>query len=101
MRLLANFYQQQEDRHKIVISARRNTVHNGEILKFTRLKRTPFNMDNGHSFVACPEAQTRIHCLPLLFTDTGYLRAVYFPCNNHVLIVDIAHCSNNDRFLLV
>ena len=83
----------------MLISARRNTVYNGEFLKFTRLIRTPFNMDNGHFLF--PKAHTRIHCLPLLFTDAGYLRAVYFPCNNHELIVDIVHCSNNDRFLWV
>ena len=47
----------------------------------------------------CPEAQTLIHCQPLLFTDIGYLRTVYFSCHNHVLILDIVHCSNNERFL--
>ena len=44
----------------------------------------------------CPEAQT---LLTLLFTDTGYLHTVSFPYHYHVLIVDILHCSNSDRFL--
>ena len=54
-------------------------------------------MDNGHFFVS---RGTNSHTLltPAIYTDTVYLRAVYFPCNNHVLIVDILHCSNNDRF---
>ena len=41
----------------------------------------------------CLEEQTLIHCQPLLLTDTDYTRTNYFPCHNHVLTVDIVHCS--------
>ena len=37
---------------------------------------------------------TRLHHLEDVAT-------VYCPCHNHVLILDIVHCSNNDRFLWV
>ena len=57
--------------------------------------RTPINTDTMDTFL-CPEAQT---LSTLLFTGTGYLRTVCFPCHNHVLFVDILHCPNNDRFL--
>ena len=89
------------DRHKILIYARRNIrlirtpVYNGQFLKFSLLIRTPDNTDTMDTFL-CPEAQT---LSTLLFTGTGYLRTVYFPCHNHVLVVDILHCPNNDRFL--
>ena len=84
----------------MLISGRRNTrliqtpVYNGLFLIFTCLIRTPVNADN--------EAQTLIHCQPLLLTNTAdYLGTDYFPCQNHLLVVDIVHCSNNDRFLWV
>ena len=35
------------------------------------------------------------------FTDTSYVRTVYFHCDNYVLVVDIVSCSNNARFLRV
>ena len=91
-----------QEGHKILISARRNTrvlrtlVYNEQFLKFTRSKRTPVNVDNGQFSVS--RGTNSPHCQSLLFTDTGYLRAVYFPCYSHVLIVDIVHCSRNDRF---
>ena len=50
-----------EDRHKILISARRNTrpVYNGQFLKFTRsLIRTPLKMDNGHFSVSRTNSHT-------------------------------------------
>ena len=57
--------------------------------------RTPITTDTMDTFL-CPEAQT---LSTLLFTGTGSLRTVYFPCHNHVPFVDILHCSNNGRFL--
>ena len=48
----------------------------------------------------CPEAQTLMHCQPLLVADIDYLRTDYFPCHNHVLIVDIVNSSNNDTISL-
>ena len=33
--------------------------------------------------------------------DTGFPRTFYFPSHNHMLIVEIERCSNNDRFLWV
>ena len=89
------------DTQKILIYARRNIclirtpVYNGQFLKFTLLIRTPDNADTMDTFL-CPEAQT---LSTLLFTGTGYLPTVYFPCHNHVLFVNILHCPNNDRFL--
>ena len=45
----------------------------------------------------CPESPSLVYRLTH-FTDTGYLRTVYFQC---MLIVNIVSCSNNERFLQI
>ena len=90
----------------MLISARRNTrliqtpVYNGLFLKFTCLIRTPVNADNGHFSVS---RGTNSHTLatPATYGHCRLSTHRLFPCQNHVLIVDIVHCSNNDRFLWV
>ena len=52
-------------------------------------------MDNGHVSVS---RITNTHISSTRFTDTEYLRTDYFHC---VLIINIASCSNNERFLRV
>ena len=63
-------------------------------LKLTRFMRTAVNTDNRHFSLS---RVTNSHLLSTRFTDTGYLRTVFF----YVIIVDIVSCSNKDRFLRV
>ena len=56
-------------------------------------------MDNGHYF-RVQRHNILKYCQPH-FTNTGYLCTIYFTSHSHVLVVDIAHYSNIDRFLWV
>lgn len=63
----------------------------------THLIRTPVNTDHGQFPVS--QVTNSYIVNPALPTDTGFPRTFYFPSHNHLLIVEIDHCSNNDRFL--
>ena len=49
-------------------------------LKLTLLKWAPVNTDNGHSARLCPSHQS--YYRQPRFTDSGYLRTVYFHCHS-------------------
>ena len=64
-------------------------------LKLDCLIQTPVNVDNRHFSVS---QVTNSHMLSTLLSRHWLSAHRLFHCHNHVLIVDIAPCSNNDRF---
>ena len=65
----------------------------------------PLNTDTGYygpRTISCVPGHKLLYIVnPALPTDTGFPRTFYFPSHNHLLIIEIERCSNNDRFLWV